>query len=65
MFSLVYHVPGEAGDAHEQLLQRAHALYASANLLNPMAFSSLKQMETRDRRDGRPACSTAPAPSAR
>ena len=34
VFSLVYH----AGDAHAQLLARAHALYASANLLNPMAF---------------------------
>ena len=41
VFSLVYH----AGEAHEQLLQKAHALYASANLLNPMAFLSLKQME--------------------
>ncbi|MDQ3295516.1 MAG: aspartate aminotransferase family protein [Myxococcota bacterium] len=45
VFSLVYHVPGHAGEAHEQLLQRAHALYASTNLLNPMAFKSLKQME--------------------
>jgi sphinganine-1-phosphate aldolase len=41
VFSLVYH----AGEAHEQLLQRAYSVYASANLLNPMAFSSLKQME--------------------
>lgn len=41
VFSLVYH----AGEQHEQLLQRAHALYASTNLLNPMAFGSLKQME--------------------
>ncbi|NVB78048.1 MAG: aspartate aminotransferase family protein [Kofleriaceae bacterium] len=41
VFSLVYH----AGEQHEQLLQKAHALYASANLLNPMAFGSLKQME--------------------
>jgi sphinganine-1-phosphate aldolase len=41
VFSLVYH----AGEAHEELLHRAHALYASANLLNPMAFKSLKQME--------------------
>jgi len=50
VFSLVYHVPddvpGVDGAAHEQLLQRAHALYASANLLNPMAFGSLKQLET-------------------
>ncbi len=41
VFSLVYH----AGDEHERLLQRAHALYASANLLNPMAFQSLRRME--------------------
>ncbi|HSK01846.1 MAG TPA: aminotransferase class V-fold PLP-dependent enzyme [Kofleriaceae bacterium] len=41
VFSLVYH----AGEAHEHLLQRAHALFASANLLNPMAFPSLKGME--------------------
>lgn len=46
VFSLVYHIPGEAGHAHEQLLQRAHAMFASANLLNPMAFKSLKQLET-------------------
>ena len=46
VFSLVYHVPGEAGEAHEKLLHQAHALYASANLLNPMAFGSLKKMET-------------------
>ena len=41
VFSLVYH----AGAEHEHLLQRAHALYASANLLNPMAFQSLRRME--------------------
>jgi sphinganine-1-phosphate aldolase len=41
VFSLVYH----AGEEHEQLLLDAHAQYASANLLNPMAFKSLKQME--------------------
>ncbi len=46
VFSLVYKVPGDAGAAHEQLLERAHALYASTNLLNPMAFPSLKQMES-------------------
>lgn len=46
VFSLVYKVPGAAGDAHDELLRRAHALYASTNLLNPMAFPSLKQMET-------------------
>lgn len=41
VFSLVYH----AGEAHEQLVKAAHAEYASANLLNPMAFKSLKQLE--------------------
>lgn len=41
VFSLVYH----AGEEHERLLLDAHALYASTNLLNPMAFKSLKQME--------------------
>jgi len=41
VFSLVYH----AGSAHEQLVKAAHAEYASANLLNPMAFKSLKQLE--------------------
>ena len=41
VFSLVYH----AGEEHEQVISRAHALYASTNLLNPMAFTSLKQME--------------------
>jgi glutamate/tyrosine decarboxylase-like PLP-dependent enzyme len=41
VFSLVYH----AGEEHEKLMQRAYAIYASTNLLNPMAFGSLKQME--------------------
>jgi len=41
VFSLVYH----AGDAHEELVKDAHAIYASANLLNPIAFKSLKQLE--------------------
>jgi sphinganine-1-phosphate aldolase len=41
VFSLVYH----AGEAHEELLRRAHALYASGNLLNPMAFRGLRQLE--------------------
>lgn len=41
VFSLVYH----AGDAHAALLERAHALYASGNLLNPMAFQSLRSLE--------------------
>jgi glutamate/tyrosine decarboxylase-like PLP-dependent enzyme len=45
VFSLVYKVPGTAGEAHDALLHKAHALYASTNLLNPMAFGSLKQME--------------------
>jgi glutamate/tyrosine decarboxylase-like PLP-dependent enzyme len=45
VFSLVYKIPGAAGDAHDELLARAHRLYASANLLNPMAFQSLKRME--------------------
>jgi glutamate/tyrosine decarboxylase-like PLP-dependent enzyme len=38
VFSLVYKVPGARGDEHDELLQKAHALYASANLLNPMAI---------------------------
>jgi glutamate/tyrosine decarboxylase-like PLP-dependent enzyme len=42
VFSLVYKVPG---DTHDELLARAHRLYASSNLLNPMAFPSLKRME--------------------
>lgn len=41
VFSLVYH----AGAEHEEMLKRAHALYASANLLNPLAFKSLKGLE--------------------
>nr|HEX4314930.1 pyridoxal-dependent decarboxylase [Kofleriaceae bacterium] len=41
VFSLVYH----AGAEHEELLARAHALYASANLLNPMAFPELAKLE--------------------
>jgi len=45
VFSLVYKVPGKTGEEHDALLQKAHALYASTNLLNPMAFGSLKQME--------------------
>src|SRR3954465_8779364 len=42
VFSLVYHANAE----HEELLRKAHALYASANLLNPIAFQSLKRMES-------------------
>ena len=45
VFSLVYLLPGTAGEAHERVLARAHALYASTNLLNPMAFASLRTME--------------------
>jgi glutamate/tyrosine decarboxylase-like PLP-dependent enzyme len=41
VFSLVYH----AGDEHEQLLKDAHAVYASANLLNPIAFRGLRSLE--------------------
>jgi sphinganine-1-phosphate aldolase len=41
-WSLVYH----AGEAHSQFLKDAHNLYFSENALNPMAFRSLKQMET-------------------
>jgi glutamate/tyrosine decarboxylase-like PLP-dependent enzyme len=41
VFSLVYH----ASDEHEQLIKDAHALYASANLLNPMAFKGLRSLE--------------------
>lgn len=46
VFSLVYKLPGERGKTHERLLERAHALYAAGNLLNPMAFASLKRMES-------------------
>ena len=42
VFSLVYKHPD---DAHDELLARAHAMYASANLLNPIAFASLKRLE--------------------
>lgn len=41
-WSLVYH----AGDAHKRFLADAHAKFASGNLLNPMAFQSLKRMES-------------------
>ncbi len=40
-FSLVYW----AGDAHHDLLKRAHGMYMAENALNPMAFQSLKRME--------------------
>jgi sphinganine-1-phosphate aldolase len=41
VFSLVYH----AGAEHERLLERAHAMFASANLLNPMVFRGLRRLE--------------------
>ncbi len=44
VFSLVYKAGGARPD-HEALVARAHALYASTNLLNPMAFPSLRRME--------------------
>ena len=40
-WSLVYW----PGDAHHEFLKQAHDLYLSANLLNPMAFRSLRRME--------------------
>ena len=40
-WSLVYHVD----DAHADFLKAAHALFASENGLNPIAFQSLKRME--------------------
>lgn len=40
-WSLVYWL----GEEHASLLHRAHAMYASENLLNPMAFQSVKRME--------------------
>lgn len=40
-WSLVYY----AGEAHHELLQRAHDLFFAENALNPMAFKSLKRME--------------------
>lgn len=40
-FSLVYH----GGDEHLQLIREAYNLYIAENLLNPMAFQSLRNME--------------------
>ena len=40
-FSLVYH----GGEEHLHLLREAYGLFISENLLNPMAFKSLKRME--------------------
>ncbi len=41
-FSLVYH----ASDAHAAFLKEAHAVFFEENGLNPMAFKSLKRMES-------------------
>ena len=41
-FSLVYH----GGEEHLRLLREAYNLYIAENLLNPMAFKSLKRMES-------------------
>jgi len=41
-FSLVYWL----GEEHARFLADAHALFASENALNPMAFRSLKRLET-------------------
>ncbi len=41
-FSLVYWL----GEEHTRFLEQAHARFFSANGLNPMAFKSLKRMET-------------------
>ncbi len=41
-WALVYY----AGQAHADLIKQAHHLYFSENGLNPIAFSSLKRMET-------------------
>jgi glutamate/tyrosine decarboxylase-like PLP-dependent enzyme len=40
-WSLVYY----AGEAHHELLKKAHHLFFTENALNPMAFKSLKRME--------------------
>lgn len=41
-WSLVYH----AGEAHHELMQRVYSLFLSDNALNPLAFKSLKRMES-------------------
>ncbi|MBT6491674.1 MAG: aspartate aminotransferase family protein, partial [Deltaproteobacteria bacterium] len=41
-WSMIYH----AGDEHYEFLKDAHNLFFSENALNPMAFKSLKVMET-------------------
>jgi sphinganine-1-phosphate aldolase len=42
VFSLVYHL----SDAHTEFLKAAHGRFFSANGLNPMAFKSLRRMES-------------------
>lgn len=41
-WSMVYY----AGDAHHALMEHAHNLYIAGNALDPMAFKSLKRMES-------------------
>ncbi|MFO0661185.1 MAG: aminotransferase class V-fold PLP-dependent enzyme [Polyangiaceae bacterium] len=41
-WSLVYY----AGEKHHEFLKKAHHLFFTENALNPMAFKSLKRMET-------------------
>ncbi len=41
-WSMVYY----AGDAHHDFLKKAHNLYMAGNALNPIAFKSLKRMES-------------------
>jgi len=41
-WSLVYY----AGEKHHALLEKAHRIFFAENALNPMAFKSLKRMET-------------------
>ncbi len=41
-WSLVYYL----GEEHTRFLEKAHAMYFSANGLNPMAFKSLKRFES-------------------
>jgi glutamate/tyrosine decarboxylase-like PLP-dependent enzyme len=42
VWSLVYH----GGDRHERLMREVYGLFIAENYLNPMAFKSLKRMET-------------------
>jgi hypothetical protein len=57
VFSLVYH----AGEAHAAARSARTRLYASTNLLNPMAFASLQADGARDRRDDAAGLSHGPA----